>query len=393
MAIALLSRVTNRDSAGHYVTLFETLRALDEQLINFTQIRNDGDGIVPVFPGMLQSTHNFITLPQLIFTGFQSLRSAILQNKVHQVLIYDGALFDFWLVLKLSKTFPTLSLVFNFHYAGDWADRLNNPFFTSTLKDAIHRGPTSNITWLAESERLANLMSSKLDFEVGVWPIFSNLTELEKANSGSKKFDVLVPPLPQHMIGWDRLFFENVVKVKPDVKVISQNQHRDGELVEGLTPTSSQLTKRDYVRVVSESRFTVLPYDSNFHKWGSSGRFEDALALRAFPIVPTSTAMASKFQSHIGLPRDSSPEEFALAYLQVSREQNLAYPESLQADRLLEILEEEASRKRETRASATASFLKFRLGLAALLSAPLRHAVLANFQDACRWVKTSKVAG
>lgn len=390
MAIALLSRVTNQDSTGHYVTLFETLRTLDDQFINFTQIRNHGDGIIPVFPRMLQSSHNFITLPQLTFTGFQSLRSAILRNSVHQVVIYDGAVFDFWLSLKLSKTFPTLSLVFNFHYAGDWADRLNNPFFVSTLRNAIHRGPTRNITWLAESERLATLMSSKLDFEVGVWPMFSNLTELEKANSSSKKFDVLIPPLPQHMIGWDLLFFESVVKIKPDLKVISQNHHRDADLVDGLTSISSQLTKQDYVRVVSESRFTVLPYDSNFHKWGSSGRFEDAVALHTFAIVPTSTAMASRVTSQIRLPRDSSAEEFALAYLRLSREQNLVHPESMKADRLLAILAK-ALRKHESRASGTISFLRFRLGLAALLSAPLRHAVLANFQDMYRWVKIPKI--
>lgn len=68
----------------------------------------------------------------------------------------------------------------------------------------------------------------------------------------------------------------------------------------------------------ARAKVICLPYlDYDFHSWGSSGRWQDALLMGAYPVSPASTAMSFEMQAFDPLlvPKSDSPKSVADAII------------------------------------------------------------------------------
>ncbi|MEQ9086701.1 MAG: hypothetical protein RIE23_05785 [Pontimonas sp.] len=54
------------------------------------------------------------------------------------------------------------------------------------------------------------------------------------------------------------------------------------------------LPSEQYNEMMASHRVVILPYLKDYFRWGSSGKFNEAIALGTFPMVPDETAIASQ---------------------------------------------------------------------------------------------------
>lgn len=387
MKLAVVSRVTDSNSLGHHVTFIDTLSAyrFPMKTFLFAQESYSSKGVQNVFGRSLKSTHNFITIPMFLSNSEKRLQNSIRNLGIKKVLFYEGALYDFWLALRLLALFPKIDVYFNFHYAGDWARRLMSARFVRQLQLSISQADPetkSNITWMAESSKLTKLIRNKLQIDVLEFPVFANLTDDEKKNCSVKEYDVLIPGLPKHLMGWDDRLFKYLIQELPDIQVVSQNASSYNPDRRGMVRIPGALSKQNYVKVNSASKVIALPYTSEFHRWGSSGRFEDALALDTFPIVPSYTPMAERLESaSFMMPKSTNPEEFAGVIVKYLKAYPLELPKSRTPQQLIEVLTKKDRSQTLIVNSPISLGHLLRLSLVSLLTGKPRHFISANLHD------------
>jgi hypothetical protein len=400
MKLAVVSRFTDSKSQGHHITFVDTLSAyrFPMETFLFAQESYSSKGVQNVFGRSLKSTHNFITIPMFLSNSEKRLQKSIRDLGIEKVIFYEGALYDFWLALRLLPLFPKIDVYFNFHYAGDWARRLTSARFVRQLKLSIRQADAetkSNITWMAESSRLTKLVRDKLQVDVLEFPVFANLTDDEKENCSVKEYDVLIPNLPQHLLGWDEKLYKYLIRELPDIRVVSQNTSSFNPDYEGMVRIPGALSKQNYVKVNSASKVVALPYTSEFHRWGSSGRFEDALALGTFPIVPSYTPMAERLESaSFTMPKSTDPEEFAGLIVKYLKTNSLELPKSRTPQQLVDVLTKKDYQQTLGGSSPISLGYLLRLCFVSLLTSKPRHFILENLRDTFnllpRWFSLGK---
>lgn len=392
MRLGLVSRVTFSDSRGHYLTFYETLEEIrsPSETILLAQRGVQGPSRLEVFGPKLGSTHNYITAPMLCSSSFKRLVNIVGTSDVNQLLFYDGALFDFWLAVKIAREFPNIDVFFNFHYAGDWAARLQNKKFARNMLRTLSRVNTRsyrNLFWMAESSKLGQLVQETLLIEVEEFPVFANISPSEGAISREKIFDVLVPPLGRTQAGWDLELYKILRESFPKIRLASQNDPSTVANLSDIAFYPRNLAKNEYLSLVASSRFVALPYGSGFHIWGSSGRFEDALALGCIPVITSNTPMAGRFfDSFPPLPSNTSANAFALSIKSLIKRSALELPKARSAEELVSFMSTRKKRKVELLESASrlTRFNLWSLMLASIASGKIHNFIQENIRDIFR---------
>lgn len=383
MNLALLSRFTDIEATGHYVTLFEALRDYYPGSINFTQKNNSGLGIEAVFPRTLKSTHNFITLNMLNPNVARNLAEKLRGARVHRAVIYDGALFDLLLTLELSRLLPDTYFYFNFHYAHSWANLVRNRTFASKLSRIMSRHQ-GKVFWLAESKKLSEHLSKLTGQTITEFPVFSNLTREDMEIEAPKDIDILLPPASRFGENWNVKFLEALATLDTPVRIVAQGPESEPQLPLSVTYVSGHLKTSEYLSLMRRSKFTVLPYVSDFHEWGSSGRFEDAVALNCLPLVSQTSGMSSRFHDRREmLPSDLTPEAFARAYNDISKLSDVPLPRRRTPENFIEFTYDCERQHFASEAKVKFNFVKElgSFGIAVLRASKFRHFLQAQLND------------
>lgn len=220
---------------------------------------------------------------------------------------YDGTLRELFVMATIACRFPELVCVYNFHWAIEWirlseSRGIRERFLRRGVRHLFRFLP-SNMHFSAETEILAKQMSAAWGLSVSVYPIFSMLRRKNSKAWIRRDNDVLFFPQRSHEL--DHCFemsailakegFKTSIAVRPSLKqrVLAGYSGRSPQETFGSiidTPLGSE----DYQRVLQSHRVVVLPYLKEYFKWGSSGKFNESVALGTFPFVPSDTAIATQ---------------------------------------------------------------------------------------------------
>ena len=224
--------------------------------------------------------------------------------------IYDGGLREFLVALHLAKKFTFSQVIFNFHWATQWVGLLQSKaffsrFLVASMTNCVKRAG-SNLRLSAESAGLASLVQQCLGVDCDIYPVFSALGNHSTKSWTYRQTEVLVMPQRVSEIPFVLELVQNLIRegisalvsTRPEVwergcrmaesngiKIIQEEQPRILE---------APLSDDAYQTMLADSKIVVLPYDKPYFQWGSSGKFNEAICMGAFPFVPSNTSIATQ---------------------------------------------------------------------------------------------------
>jgi hypothetical protein len=247
------------------------------------------------------------------------LASAGCENVTH-VQCYDGTLRDLFVIEAVARKFPTLVFVFNFHWAVDWIQIASTRGLKANIlrKDLLKlfQEAPPNLVFSAETVVLADKLRVAWGIPIAVYPIFTMHTTAAPRPWGKRDADALFIPQRSHELELCAELSLALRSVGLKVSLAGTNK-----LMNALTASKGArhieqifdhiflmpLPEPEYLEMLESHRVVVLPYLKEYFKWGSSGKFNEAIALGAFPMVPDETAIAT--QSNLGPHIHQFPSE------------------------------------------------------------------------------------
>ena len=228
------------------------------------------------------------------------------ENVTH-VQCYDGTLRDLFVIEDVARKFPRVIFLFNFHWAVDWihiakSSGLKVNLLREDLLKLFQEAP-ANLIFSAETEVLADELNTAWGIQISVYPIFSMQPSAKPRPWGERDADVLLIPQRSHEL---ELCAELSMALRSEGLKVSLAATQ--KLMGVLTPSKwatqpgkifdqiflTPLPEPRYQEMLQSHRVVVLPYLKEYFKWGSSGKFNEAIALGAFPMVPDETAIATQ---------------------------------------------------------------------------------------------------
>ncbi len=308
---ALSTRASGNPAHGHY---FWTYKAVHENQAENglevpTVIGPQGEPvafIIPFFARGLDQREFRMSLATPARYRIRKLKK-LLYKRTSQGLkdyfLYDGGLSDYWVSYWLAIQLPEIKFTFNFHWADQWIEliRSQKPSAILTrklLEKSIHQIP-KNLRLSAETKVFAKELSKTFDHGFEVFPIFSADAPQKVRSWDDRELDVLFFPQRRSELPF---VFEAAktmaaVGIKTEVALRSETWARwikpDSD-IETMSPVFLPLSKEKYAELLSSSRIVVLPYDKPYFRWGSSGKFNEAIAHGCFPLVPEGSAISSQ---------------------------------------------------------------------------------------------------
>lgn len=293
-----VSRVFGKNPQGHLATVYEVFSNLSDLSLGKSVIGKDNSDpslAIGFFPPIATIQPYTFTFIQALAVNAKRLAEQIPHE--YTIIFYDGGLADLWLAGCLAMQRPDIRVIYNFHFADDWAEKfcglgIRGKFFRSVLKAALRVAPPGLFLY-AESARLGGLIGRAVNREVTAFPVFSCF-EPKGDDTDSKLFDVTIAPTTDKELSWSMDFTKHLSNLRPSAKIrfqLRRNLEQAAAKTKSVTLVSGFLTTREYEALHSETRCMVLPYESDFYTWGSSGRVEDSLVFHAMPVVPPTTAM------------------------------------------------------------------------------------------------------
>lgn len=308
---AISTRASDNPENGHY---FWTYRAIHQKQSQggldvatvIGPIQTEIDFIVPFFRGKITHTefNVGITLPiKYRLHTLEGLLRERLPRGVKCYFCYDGGLSDFLVMYWLAYKLPDLDFVFNFHWADQWlaliqSTQLSSLLGRKALKWMIHRAPP-NLRLSAETKVFGQYLQNSLNRPFEIFPVFSNSEPRTIPPWSDREIDILF--LPQRKS--EMLFvYDAAIALKAQGHTVAIAVKREtwdrwtqsivGDLA--LKPILLPVSAEDYESMLSASRIVVLPYDKPYFRWGSSGKFNEAIAHGCFPLVPSGLAISSQ---------------------------------------------------------------------------------------------------
>ena len=267
---------------------------------------------------------------------------------------YDGGLAELILFFRWARKIPSMVFLYNFHWASTWIEitksRTPSAILLRTALRYSFRKKPSNLALTAETTRLGEILEMSLGIRTETYPIFTTVPWPPHSNWPGRAQDVLLFPArnsPRDLSYTASLASE---LAKRGVSIVTALSREDLEKFSAapltnhgpLNPVFTPLPQDSYIELFTGSRIVVLPYRAPYFDFGSSGKFNDAVAAGAFPMCFPRTAIAS----HVDLPSahfisDSEPSVAAskiLSRLQLGFDKKLR-PVTL--DQLIELLSRE----------------------------------------------------
>jgi hypothetical protein len=287
---------------GHAITFYQALREWNKsELCVISSIDASPLNSIPFFSAEFSNQYKVITPHSVTKFKSDNLFKLAVNSNFQEILFYDGDFFCFAWAWNLAIKPMRLRVHYNFHFSDYWVPALGigskDTLFAKNLRQLVKNSP-DNFFLYAESTNLASEISKKLEIDVTTFPVFSNsyksIRNLLSKPEFEKDIDVLITSVVESQ-DWIRNFLkEPNLFVNNNLKIVIQGEELDFSIDETLADFAflpPDLSEVDYSEITARSRISILPYFSSFYNYGSSGRFEDALAASALPIVPPDTAM------------------------------------------------------------------------------------------------------
>lgn len=262
-------------------------------------------------------------------------------REITHIQSYDGTLRELFVMAGIARKFPEVVCIYNFHWPIDWIHLSKSRGMRERLLRRelrrLFRSLPSNMHFSAETEILAEKMKAVWGISVSVYPIFTMLRRKKAKSWIRRDIDVLFFPQRSHEL--DHCFemaalltkkgFRSSIALTPSLK----ERVLVGGSGESLQETfvsvfDLPLGGDEYQRVLQLHRIVVLPYLKEYFKWGSSGKFNESVALGAFPFVPSDTAIATQSNLSPAIHHYYPSEPLKSCDVIISR-LNQGFPESL----------------------------------------------------------------
>ena len=235
-------------------------------------------------------------LPRLL-TLVRDLR----ESGVTHLQFYDGGLLELLISLELARQNPGLIVVYNFHWADEWLRLFQRRGLVPTwLRTQIYLHLSNrprNLIISAETSKLAHRLALFLGFTPETYPIMSLFDPPLTKPWRERTTDLLVIPQRAGELAFVAGIVAMATRSKRTAKVLLSEGLRDQ-----FQPTSEinvnprdlllgTLESRQFIETLADAKLVILPYDKPYFAWGSSGKFNEAIALGAFPFAPSATAL------------------------------------------------------------------------------------------------------
>ena len=308
---ALSTRSSDNPADGHFFWLYKALHEYQARrgLRVPTVIgpdKTNSSFIVPFFKGDLRRLEFKVNPIIALIYGMNRLSQALderAKHSVHQYFSYDGGLSDYWVVYSLALRKADTDFVFNFHWADQWlalteSKKISGVILTKLLQTTIQNAPR-NLRFSAETKVFAKKLESSLFKELEIFPIFSAVSQRQLRAWEDREIHVLF--LPQRASELDfvarasRSFESENIRVTVAVKRETWDRWGDESSKSSIkSPVILPIDGSDYEELLASTRVVVLPYNKPYFHWGSSGKFNEAIAYGCFPLVPRETAISSQ---------------------------------------------------------------------------------------------------
>lgn len=338
--VSFSGTATNDQAKGHWHWVHTTLSQF-QQSQNFpieacyvgTAGKADSETITGLTKAPYSSMGFKIKSAHEIFADYKKLTKYLNSNPEAVIFhVYEGGLSELLLVTLLHNKLKNLRILFNLHQAEDWANILeSNDLVSKYLRTCIKKifqSIEGCSSFSAESSKLADLASEKLEVKFDTYPVFSiysTAKEIKQRQETRKTIDVLFAPGNIYDLNFCLAVANNFKDANLNLKLsliwrsvgsrkLTTNERKAIDLL-GIVFYDSPIAFDEYVRLHTESRICVLPYSSPYYVWGSSGRVNDCLVFKCLPLVPAGTALAARLRDSgldVSLDRDSH-EKTALA--------------------------------------------------------------------------------
>lgn len=303
---SLSANASSNPGSGHYFWWYQYLdqqeRPHPHQPVTISRTNQSAGHLLGAIP-VSREAHLTVLAFGMTTLGYKRVLEAarvLSANGVSHIQCYDGGIAELFVMSRLAFDLPQTVFLYNFHWALDWVQLVERrrpvpSALVSALRKVAQHKP-SNLFFSAESQVLASKLSEKFQTLIGVFPIMTTLLAKDFHHWDNRPTDVLV--VPQRL---------NEVTFALNLLVELENQglkgkmalHEDLASVVGLDeiPTESTLLplpQSAYQDLLASSKIVVLPYDKPYFQWGSSGKFNDAIAVGTFPMVPSVTALGNQ---------------------------------------------------------------------------------------------------
>ena len=276
-----------------------------------------GDSVFPLFDKDAFSQPFRLSAATLAMKYLRSVQHIVETNEITHVFSYDGEINILRLCLKLAKNNPELTVIFNLQQAADIAHLSQSRSFWARYFFSLLGELPPNVTLACESLKLSDHLLKNKNLAVAPIPVPTAFGEISQRLS-EKDIDVLFCPRNEFEFEWCSQVACDVRRLRGDSTCFGW-QIRYGaadltSLTQGDKVFDYPLDDRGHLSMHLRARIVCLPYlDKDFHVWGSSGRYQDALLAMAVPLSPPSTSMNYDTASRDArlLPEDDSPKAMA----------------------------------------------------------------------------------
>jgi len=329
---AISTRASDNPSQGHY---YWTYRAIQESQVSagldipsvIGSKESNVEFIEPFFSGILSSSE-FKVNPWLPFAYKLGKLSRLIEERrsegLQSYFSYDGGLADFLVLFWLAVSNPQVHFTFNFHWAEQWTSLLDSKKISARLTQsllcrAIHSKP-ANLRLSAETKPFAERLRSIFGVGFDVFPIFSATYPKRLRQWNDRSFDILF--LPQRRTELNFVARASALLSKNGLSVITALKPETWQRWSSKEPSARiddpvflPVSAEEYEELLQSSRIVVLPYDKPYFQWGSSGKFNEAIAHGCFPIAPRGTAITSQSSGTPSNHEFTYPEEASILSL------------------------------------------------------------------------------
>ena len=299
-------------SQGHYFWLYKHL--YESQLsagkphgLTIGPLAEKTEFIFPLFS--TSARRNFWSSPvdwvRLKPIHLNQTVTALNKKGVTHFQFYDGGFSELLLALYLASKNPGIKFLYNFHWAIDWIELFEGTSsiamkISATIQSALTSRP-DNLHLSAETARLADKLSGYLGFTPHVYPIYASFDFRKVRAWDTRQIDVLLMPQRSHELDFSLRMAEEISRADLTARILVSRSvwDKSGNSLSGNTLASGQilfspLGEGAYQDILGSSKVVVLPYDKPYFRWGSSGKFNESIAMGAFPMVPEETAIAGQ---------------------------------------------------------------------------------------------------
>lgn len=300
------------ESSGHFHWLYRYLyeKQVDGGVSSGVTVGPMNEAASFVLPFFRKSRVPKVRLSLGDFWGYNvralpDLFARLVKSGVTHLQFYDGGMADFLIACRAAELQPNITVIYNFHWATDWLAALTRkgPIGRTLARRlaAVIRDRPANLVLTAETAKFAQVLRDLLGSTFLTYPLISAFDSPPQRSWRSRGVDLLL--IPQRRT--ELAFTMDLARLARDtgltprlllspqlmIELSANYSFRPGEDAAFLT---SPLPHADYVRLFSDARIVILPYDKPYFKWGSSGKFNDAITCGAFPFVPLGTAPSSQ---------------------------------------------------------------------------------------------------